>query len=159
MFNDCIDVNKQWIYYFQRECKFESEGNTSFGLYRQSDCFVECKLRSMQALCNCIPFVMPIESKSTYRSVCTLIDIPCMNQYFRTYDGVSSLPNFYLLQTLRDCFVGKWTKYFPKDSESESLELERHDSLNCDCSSTCDSTSYKIYTNTFPIEEVDKWEL
>ncbi|XP_018562616.1 pickpocket protein 28-like [Anoplophora glabripennis] len=68
-----------------RKCMFDSEANTSFGAYRQSDCFVECKMRSMQALCNCVPFVMPIEPESSkFCSVCTLTDIPCGKQYFRT---------------------------------------------------------------------------
>ncbi|RZB39682.1 ASC domain containing protein [Asbolus verrucosus] len=62
----------------KRQCLFEEEELTQFGVYSQSDCFVDCRMRSMMALCQCIPFTIPW---STDPTACTLRDLPCLNRY------------------------------------------------------------------------------
>ncbi|XP_018562643.1 uncharacterized protein LOC108904531 [Anoplophora glabripennis] len=57
---------------------------------------------------------------------------------------------------LKTVFVEKWTRYFPNGEDDDNLELERHDSLNCDCLPTCDSVYYKMYTNSFPLGESNR---
>ncbi|RZC33568.1 glutamate receptor 2, partial [Asbolus verrucosus] len=63
----------------ERECLFDTERRTVVGkAYSQSDCYVECRLESILALCKCVPFKMPVSNDNT---VCTLEDIPCLNRY------------------------------------------------------------------------------
>ncbi|CAG9814012.1 unnamed protein product [Phaedon cochleariae] len=110
-----------------RRCKFQSERKTIFGPYRYSDCLVECKIRSMQSLCNCVPFTVPVleEDDGTDRlPLCTLIDIPCLHKY-----------------------KAKWSRYYPNDPngvESDILRQEKHDSINCpECLPDCNSIAYQ----------------
>ncbi|KAJ8916278.1 hypothetical protein NQ315_016419 [Exocentrus adspersus] len=119
-----------------RKCVFDSEIRTSFGTYTQSDCLVECKARTMRDLCNCIPFVLPFDPNNTkikYDGVCSLIDIPCLSQYSR-----------------------KWTKYYPIGLDSDYLNVEKQDSLYCECLPACDGVNYNIHTNVLPIASDDK---
>ncbi|RZC33567.1 pickpocket protein 19-like, partial [Asbolus verrucosus] len=63
----------------KRGCFFEYERSTLLGnIYSQSDCHVDCRIVSIQAMCQCIPFMIPF---STNETVCTLADIPCLNRY------------------------------------------------------------------------------
>ncbi|XP_074029887.1 pickpocket protein 28 [Leptinotarsa decemlineata] len=118
--------------YNMRSCIFEDEEKTSFGSYRHSDCMVECKLRIMKDMCNCIP----ITSSTNYDmegigdvNFCTLIDLPCLNKY-RT----------------------KWLKYFPIGVSSSNLENEKYDSMKCTkCYPSCNNIIYKVSSNTAPL--------
>jgi amiloride-sensitive sodium channel len=62
----------------KRNCLFQVEQLTQFGVYSQSDCFVDCRIKSMMTLCECIPFTIPL---SDDRTVCTLRDLPCLDKY------------------------------------------------------------------------------
>lgn len=63
---------------------FENEGTTAFDSshYSFSDCLAECKMKSILAICDCIPFFMPVlRSYKFSRQICTLNDITCLNKY------------------------------------------------------------------------------
>ncbi|GLV37521.1 pickpocket 22, partial [Carabus blaptoides fortunei] len=67
-----------------RGCVFSTEDTTSFdtSYYSYSDCLNECKMRSILALCECIPFYMSISKKLPFSTqLCTLSDIVCLNKY------------------------------------------------------------------------------
>ncbi|XP_060518945.1 pickpocket protein 28-like isoform X2 [Cylas formicarius] len=113
-----------------RNCKYPDEGETMFGNYTSSDCFVNCKINSIMSLCNCVPFLMPVEPRVDGREInfCNLIDVPCLNKYKE-----------------------KWSKYYPSGATDRLEELlpEMQESLSCDCASNCDDTLYYVDANYF----------
>lgn len=73
---------------FQRNCLFSNERPDEFGdNYKRSDCVVSCRSASIYALCNCIPFFVPvIQQKSGFHDLdvahkCTLQHLPCLAHY------------------------------------------------------------------------------
>ncbi|CAH1385089.1 unnamed protein product, partial [Tenebrio molitor] len=113
----------------KRGCLFDKERITSFQrIYSQSDCNVDCRMMSIQAMCHCIPFMIPFSNSDT---VCTLADIPCLNRY-------------------RD----KWNSLFPYGEDiGPYLNKEKQDSLRCDkkCYPPCEETVYEAFATSFPI--------
>lgn len=69
----------------QRQCLFEDEMFEQFyGHYSMSQCLLKCKIRSIVALCRCIPFQYPsFSSENTTEKVqkCSLSNIECLNRY------------------------------------------------------------------------------
>lgn len=58
---------------FQRKCLFPDELKSYGGKYTRTDCIVNCRIRSILALCDCLPFFLPYQSLNTNPpSVCTL---------------------------------------------------------------------------------------
>ncbi|KAJ3648155.1 hypothetical protein Zmor_019977 [Zophobas morio] len=107
----------------KRNCLFEVEQITQFGVYSQSDCFVDCRVRSMMTLCECIPFTIPFTDDST---VCTLLDLPCLSKYQR-----------------------KWTALVPDHVDAYTFK-EQEDGLFCTetCYLSCEATLYEITTSS-----------
>ncbi|RZB39681.1 sodium channel protein Nach-like, partial [Asbolus verrucosus] len=110
----------------KRRCLFKSEQQTQFGIYTQSDCFVDCRLNSMMGLCQCIPFTIPWSTKST---VCTLRELPCLNKY-----------------------KGKWGSLVP-DMKDDIVMREQEDALSCHetCYPSCEVTLYEVSTFNVPL--------
>jgi hypothetical protein len=97
---------------FQRGCLFDKERITSFQkIYSQSDCNVDCRMMSIQAMCHCIPFMIPFSNSDT---VCTLADIPCLKQIQR-YGNIPFLEHQYIckfkLIDKWEFFVSLWRRY------------------------------------------------
>lgn len=70
----------------QRGCLFDDEMYEQFnGHYSLSQCLLKCKIRSIIALCKCIPFQFPshfaTESATEHIQTCTLNNIECLNRY------------------------------------------------------------------------------
>lgn len=66
----------------KRQCLFANEKKAYNGKYTRSDCLVNCKIRSVKALCDCIPFQMPTPAtKSSQTKICTLQHVACLNKY------------------------------------------------------------------------------
>lgn len=67
----------------QRECIFSNELPQFNNRYTRSDCFLQCKIRSIQALCDCLPFNIPPISISPNNDIkiCTLEHVSCLNKY------------------------------------------------------------------------------
>lgn len=58
---------------FQRKCLFPDELKSYGGKYTRTDCIVNCRIRSILALCDCLPFYLPYQSlNSNPPTVCTL---------------------------------------------------------------------------------------
>ncbi|CAH1374704.1 unnamed protein product, partial [Tenebrio molitor] len=105
----------------KRQCLFDEERPTKFnGVYSQSDCNVDCRIASTLALCQCIPFMIPL---STTDSVCTLNNLACLHQY-----------------------RNKWNFLYPEQDDLGLLQREQHDSLRCSqtCYPSCDATLYDV---------------
>lgn len=68
----------------QRKCLFKDEKSQEYGdHYSYPECLTKCKLRSIYALCNCIPFYAPSDFKISddNRMHCTLADVKCLERY------------------------------------------------------------------------------
>lgn len=69
----------------QRSCLFTDELYSQFGgRYSFSECLLKCKVRSIAALCKCVPFQFPMNfGTENAGSVvkCTLQHITCLNRY------------------------------------------------------------------------------
>lgn len=65
----------------KRQCLFSDE-NPLYEKYTRSDCILNCRIRSVKALCDCVPFQLPsMTVKSDPPKVCTLQHVPCLNKY------------------------------------------------------------------------------
>lgn len=81
-------------------------------------------MRSILAICECIPFFMPISRRSLQDKICRFSDIPCLDKYKQ-----------------------KWINIYP-DLDIEELEFERENSIKCSqCVPTCDYVAYSFSTN------------
>lgn len=76
----------------QRACLFSNERPETFGQnYKRSDCVVGCRIASINSLCNCIPFFVPvIEKKNDFSNLeqahkCTLQHSSCLTHYRGIY--------------------------------------------------------------------------
>lgn len=65
----------------KRQCLFHDEKKQYDGKYTRSECFMNCKIRSVNALCDCIPFNFPPPIASATLKICTLQHVPCLNKY------------------------------------------------------------------------------
>lgn len=77
-----------------RECVFQDEMKGKlFGPYERSNCVINCRMKSMIALCGCVPFYLPELSRlsSTSYITCNLQHIPCLNKYKGRLDTNRSL--------------------------------------------------------------------
>lgn len=81
-------INFFKYYTLQRGCVFKSEGKTVLDntFYSYSDCLSDCKLKSILAICECIPFFLPVlESYVFSKQICSISDIACLNKHKGNY--------------------------------------------------------------------------
>jgi len=108
----------------KRKCLFPNDYPNEFGTnYVYGDCLMKCKLKSIMALCKCIPFNVPVNFNDIDASLpyCNLGNVQCMNKY-----------------------KVKWGTFRPREF-IKVLEREIEDSLNCDlCYPLCSSTIYIV---------------
>lgn len=118
----------------QRECLFHDEFSEIFdGFYEQSDCFIRCRMRSIHALCGCIPFYMPVEllhkRDSSFIVTCNLQHIECLHKY-----------------------SVKWSTVMTKMEDIEGLEKDREESLFCPiCLPSCTYHNYHVSVSELPL--------
>jgi hypothetical protein len=66
---------------FAEDLRSEFGGN-----YTLVDCLLKCRIRSIGALCSCIPFQLPTNFVGVNSDdICTLQHIPCLNKYRSEY--------------------------------------------------------------------------
>ncbi|XP_047986420.1 pickpocket protein 28-like [Leguminivora glycinivorella] len=59
----------------KRQCKFADEMQSEYNnYYSLSNCLVRCRMRTLERLCNCVPFFLPRRSNV---SACTLEELYC----------------------------------------------------------------------------------
>ncbi|XP_044764367.1 sodium channel protein Nach-like isoform X2 [Coccinella septempunctata] len=106
----------------KRNCIFKNEVRTIFGDYSQSDCIMDCKIRSVAALCECVSFMHTKAAFSGFGYQCTLADLACLSKY-----------------------AAKWRQIYPRDYADDGLEREKQDALNCrNCYPECDTSRYFV---------------
>lgn len=126
---------------------FKDESENSIGSSTSSNCLVDCRIKSIAALCECIPFILPVQSKQFEAvRVCNLLDTTCLAKY----QGLNLTP-LIKLDNKNPPILGKWLRYYPlkfsyyQNRESVGIDLE--DSLYCrQCLANCEDVTYEIYT-------------
>lgn len=75
----------RWFRPEQRECLFRDERPGYNGFYSQSECLLNCRIRSFVALCDCVPFFIPRTTRNSLLSnntqTCNLEHVSCLNKY------------------------------------------------------------------------------
>jgi hypothetical protein len=99
---------------------------------------VDCRIASTLALCQCIPFMIPLSNTD---SVCTLNNLACLHQYRST-----KFTKIHLSRNSFDIFPDKWNFLYPEQDDLGLLQREQHDSLRCShtCYPSCDATLYDV---------------
>ncbi|XP_037807499.1 pickpocket protein 28-like [Lucilia sericata] len=122
---------------FIRKCYFDDESPDPDLLLRNtytfSNCITRCRIRSIAALCSCVPFYMPLEYMDKVGvPYCSLHHVACMNRY-----------NF------------KWRNVLTKRISILGLEREVEEALYCpQCLPSCDDTQYDISMMSLPTDRL-----
>ncbi|XP_058812510.1 sodium channel protein Nach [Topomyia yanbarensis] len=114
-----------------RQCVFRNELLRYGGRYGRSNCVAACRIRSVVALCECVPFYMPISGSASDRSVtiCNLQHIVCLNKY-----------------------KIKWSTVITEITPIPGLEKEMEESLYCpECLPSCSDSKYQISATELPL--------
>ncbi|BFF93018.1 sodium channel protein Nach [Drosophila madeirensis] len=125
---------------FGRHCFFDHEAQTISNeqqrllksTYSFPNCVTRCKIRSVIALCRCLPFQMPLELVENLDGVvfCTLRHVPCINQY-----------------------QFKWCNVLTERHIIPGLEREIEEALYCpQCLPSCNDVLYGVSLSALPID-------
>ncbi|KAK4878227.1 hypothetical protein RN001_010733 [Aquatica leii] len=110
----------------KRKCVFPEESKTMFGArYSRSDCLLDCRIKSMMALCQCVPLTYVTVLNGSFLPQCSFLDIPCLYKYQH-----------------------KWRRLFPFDYDGNDMDVDKQDSLQCNhCTPSCSSVWYSVSTD------------
>lgn len=115
-----------------RECLFRDEMYNNFhGRYERGNCVINCRIKSILALCGCVPFFMPNLDQIGGPSVvtCNLQHLACLNKY-----------------------KIKWYTLVTRIQKIEGLEKEMEESLYCpDCLPSCSNVQYLVTQSELPL--------
>ncbi|XP_062126004.1 sodium channel protein Nach [Drosophila sulfurigaster albostrigata] len=118
-----------------RRCYFHSEANMpdlNKYVYTFPNCITRCRIRSIIALCNCLPFQLPLELVDSLEGLvfCTLTHISCLSQY-----------------------QFKWNNVLTERERIYGLEREIEEALYCPhCLPSCNDVQYRISMSVLPID-------
>ncbi|XP_063697897.1 pickpocket protein 28-like [Culicoides brevitarsis] len=116
-----------------RKCIFPKEMGTKYGgTYAKSQCISYCRIQSILALCDCVPFSLPADlfyNKTDSLQICNLNHVPCLNRYRI-----------------------KWLTISTETLYVKGLEREREESLLCeDCLPCCFDNKYRATYSSLPL--------
>uniref|UniRef100_A0A182VZD6 Pickpocket n=1 Tax=Anopheles minimus TaxID=112268 RepID=A0A182VZD6_9DIPT len=116
----------------KRQCVFRSELLKYGANYGRSNCVAACRLRSVMALCECVPFYMPTAGATAGTksiTTCNLQHIACLNKY-----------------------KIKWSTVITDIVRIPGLEKEMEESLYCpECLPSCSDSKYQITASELPL--------
>uniref|UniRef100_A0A182MCM8 Uncharacterized protein n=1 Tax=Anopheles culicifacies TaxID=139723 RepID=A0A182MCM8_9DIPT len=116
----------------KRQCVFRSELLKYGATYGRSNCVAACRLRSVMALCECVPFYMPTAAATASTksiTTCNLQHIACLNKY-----------------------KIKWSTVITDIVQIPGLEKEMEESLYCpECLPSCSDSKYQITASELPL--------
>ncbi|XP_049536943.1 pickpocket protein 28-like [Anopheles darlingi] len=115
----------------ERQCVFRNELLKYGSVYGRSNCVATCRIRSVLALCECVPFFMSTATNVGSKSVtiCNLQHIACLNKY-----------------------KIKWSTVITDIVQIPGLEKEMEESLLCpDCLPSCSDSKYQITASALPL--------
>lgn len=149
----------RWFSPEQRQCFFRDEPDGYNGFYSQSDCLVNCRVRSFVDLCDCIPFFIPRSTANPLLSnrtqTCNLEHVQCLNKY-QSEKNIQHIcmpsigadasprhdphPNHIFIPV-------KLSTYYPTNGNITGLEKELQDSMDCgQCLPLCNHVAYNVGT-------------
>lgn len=117
-----------------RGCYYPSEWKNRYGGdYKRSTCILNCRIRSLIALCGCVPFYYYVNTylpdQSVMPAVCTLQNVECLAKY-----------------------KVKWQMVVTKLETVVGLEREMEEGLYCpECSPSCSKVGYSVKSNSLPL--------
>uniref|UniRef100_A0A182NS27 Pickpocket n=1 Tax=Anopheles dirus TaxID=7168 RepID=A0A182NS27_9DIPT len=116
----------------KRQCVFRSELLKYGANYGRSSCVAACRLRSVMALCECVPFYMPTAGAAAGGksiTTCNLQHIACLNKY-----------------------KIKWSTVITDIVRVPGLEKEMEESLYCpECLPSCSDSKYQVTASELPL--------
>ncbi|EDV91046.1 sodium channel protein Nach [Drosophila grimshawi] len=117
-----------------RRCYFPDEANLpNVGtVYSFPNCITRCRIRSIIALCNCLPFQLPLDLVESLEGVvyCTLIHATCIAQY-----------------------AFKWNNVLTERVRMTGLEREIEEALYCpQCLPSCYDVQYRVSLSALPLD-------
>ncbi|KAH8381332.1 hypothetical protein KR093_002819 [Drosophila rubida] len=118
-----------------RRCFFHTETDMPGWkkyVYTFPNCITRCRIRSIIALCNCLPFQMPLELVDSLEGVvyCTLHHVSCLSQY-----------------------QFKWNNVLTERERIPGLEREVEEALYCPhCLPSCNDVQYRVSMSMLPID-------
>uniref|UniRef100_A0AAG5CT62 Pickpocket n=1 Tax=Anopheles atroparvus TaxID=41427 RepID=A0AAG5CT62_ANOAO len=116
----------------KRQCVFRNELLKYGASYGRSNCVAACRVRSVLALCECVPFYMQTAggvAGSRSVATCNLQHIACLNKY-----------------------KIKWSTVITDIVRIPGLEKEMEESLYCpDCLPSCSDSKYQITASELPL--------
>lgn len=118
----------------ERKCIFEFEYDDEYhGEYSYTDCLLKCRIRSISALCSCIPYFMPTNFRDILDEKleeCNLLNLACLEKY-----------------------KTKWISFRPDGAEDVAgLQKEFENSLECPgCLPLCSRSKYNVRQSVKPI--------
>ncbi|XP_041764960.1 pickpocket protein 28-like [Anopheles merus] len=116
----------------KRQCVFRNELLKYGANYGRSNCVAACRLRSVMALCECVPFYMPTAgatASSKSITTCNLQHIACLSKY-----------------------KIKWSTVITDIVQIPGLEKEMEESLYCpECLPSCSASKYQITASNLPL--------
>lgn len=118
----------------ERKCIFEFEYDDEYhGEYSYTDCLLKCRIRSISALCKCIPYFMPTNFPDILAEKleeCNLLNLACLEKY-----------------------KTKWFSFRPDGAgDVAGLQKEFENSLECPgCLPLCSRSKYNVRQSVKPI--------
>ncbi|XP_058055966.1 pickpocket protein 28 [Anopheles bellator] len=116
----------------KRQCVFRDEVHKYGANYGRSNCVAACRIRSVQALCECVPFFLPMArgpAGSNSVTICNLQHIACLNKY-----------------------KIKWSTVITELVQIAGLEKEMEESLYCpECLPACSDSKYETRASSLPL--------
>ncbi|KAL9894906.1 pickpocket 24 [Glossina fuscipes fuscipes] len=128
-----------------RKCLFNDETPKKDLLlhhsYSFANCITRCRIRSIKALCNCVPFYTPLEYFGNKDGVvyCTLKHVACMDRYNCMYNN----------------FPVKWRNGVLTQTVTNvpGLESEAEEALYCpQCMPSCNDIQYQVSMMSLPTD-------
>lgn len=122
-----------------RGCLYPTEAKNQFGGdYKRSTCILKCRIRSLIALCGCIPFYYYLSAYFPDNvddpAVCTLQNVACLQKY---------KIKLQMVVTRIESIVG--------------LEREMEEGLYCpECHPSCSSVTYGVKSTTLDLLAQDR---
>lgn len=162
-------------YINQRGCLFRNELLKYGGSYGRSQCVAACRIRSMLALCKCVPFFMVTTGTvASDRSItiCNLQHVACLNKYKSKYEQFSRKATSGSTMR-RKCwatykshrhflfcvFSAKWSTVITDYVQIPAVEKEMEESLYCpDCLPSCSDIKYQLSASEMPLPESTRTE-
>ncbi|KAH8406642.1 hypothetical protein KR222_001547 [Zaprionus bogoriensis] len=159
IFPRVIETDKS-LYSFSpygRHCLFHSEMSLpSSGMrstYTFPNCITRCRIRSIIALCSCLPFQLPLELVENLEGVvyCTLAHATCLRQY--SCESLVHCPSHCLTAHFRSPAAVKWNNVLTERVRYAGLEREAEEALYCpQCLPSCNDVQYRISMSMLPID-------